>query len=660
MKRILFALVICLLVSVHAATIYAPAVDAQGNGVLTRIEASAQPGKGDVFVSVEPLTGTDTQSSEKLAVKIAAEKAGVDASKYDFLFKIHSDAEVVDGPSAGAALTLLAYAELTHKTPRADLVLTGTIEADGSIGEVGGVFEKAMAVGQSGDYGVFLVPRGQLMQNGVDLSPYAQTKWGLQVVEVQDVDSLVDFAFNTKAGQKLVADAKPVPPLTLVPANPPAQVEPLRQVGERLISQLVAASARVPNDGRSQAISASLSDAVNLSSRLVKNGYYYSAANTAFLALIMADQVQAVNRTRAAARDVLTQLRAQADAINFTVPRQGGWEWLVAGKLRKYWALERMDADEQSLPVVAPDYLAEDFSLSKSWLEAARQFNGIAQGVLGPDVNELSVRGLADAYLTQAEGLARSGKLDSEGLDHVASARAAFQDGEYLTAAFDLQFAIKYSDAQDQAEGLSYVELLQALCGDNLTLSSPCLEPKNYTSVWASLYYDHGRYYVQEANRTHSLGALTNAAKMFQLAAGVEELGREAKEAFANPGNSTGVRPPSGAPASNRPGRLHVSVTTPPQAGEMRNFLLFGVVAVIVLLALLLVVLRRHSTPSAAPASDYRRRLDRAEALMLEGKLSEANYERLRSKYEELMDSKASGGDGAPELVPRRKRLTRK
>ncbi|MEK6843518.1 MAG: hypothetical protein AABY04_03440, partial [Candidatus Micrarchaeota archaeon] len=102
-----------------------PAVDIEGNGLLSTLSVTASPGSGDNFISITPLTGVDTQHSEKIALALAAKKAGVDQKKFDVLFKIESTVEEVDGPSAGAAMALLSYAELTGKRMRRDITITG-------------------------------------------------------------------------------------------------------------------------------------------------------------------------------------------------------------------------------------------------------------------------------------------------------------------------------------------------------------------------------------------------------------------------------------------------------------------------------------------------------------------------------------------------------
>ena len=79
----------------------------------------------------------------------------------DFEFEVEIDSGSVGGPSAGLAFTLAVLDQLTEGelTGGAKVAVTGTINAAGQVGPVGGVLQKAAAVRDLGiDY--FLVPEG--------------------------------------------------------------------------------------------------------------------------------------------------------------------------------------------------------------------------------------------------------------------------------------------------------------------------------------------------------------------------------------------------------------------------------------------------------------------------------------------------------------------
>jgi uncharacterized protein len=140
------------------------AVDQNGNGITTGLVVEAKPGNGETLTNIDKLLfWTDTQQSIQTAKSVAENVTGISASNYDIIYSIESNATVVGGPSAGAALTIATIAALKNETLRSDVVITGTVNNDGSIGQIGGVLEKAKAAKDVGAK-VFLVPLGQGQQ----------------------------------------------------------------------------------------------------------------------------------------------------------------------------------------------------------------------------------------------------------------------------------------------------------------------------------------------------------------------------------------------------------------------------------------------------------------------------------------------------------------
>jgi PDZ domain-containing protein len=83
--------------------------------------------------------------------------------RFDFPFEVELRSERIGGPSAGLAFTLEIIDVLTEGelTGGRRVATTGTIELDGSVGAVGGVAQKTLAVKRSG-VDLFLVPSGEL------------------------------------------------------------------------------------------------------------------------------------------------------------------------------------------------------------------------------------------------------------------------------------------------------------------------------------------------------------------------------------------------------------------------------------------------------------------------------------------------------------------
>lgn len=152
----------------HKAVIRLPAVDKEGKGALADLTVEAVSGRGRVFIGFDasPLVNSDTQSSLRVALDVARRLSNADSSNLDIFYTFSTQSDVVGGKSAGAAATVATMAVLTGSRLRSDTLLTGTVEADGSIGPVGKILEKAKAVRAAG-YVTFLVPVGESKQNVV-------------------------------------------------------------------------------------------------------------------------------------------------------------------------------------------------------------------------------------------------------------------------------------------------------------------------------------------------------------------------------------------------------------------------------------------------------------------------------------------------------------
>lgn len=118
------------------------------------------PGSGGVYVETLPLSQIDLQASTRIAAIVASRVSGARFTSCDYLASIRADSPIIGGPSASAATAVAFAAALLDLPLRDDVVLTGMIMPDGSIGPVGGLKLKLEAAVRSGAK-VFLIPYGQ-------------------------------------------------------------------------------------------------------------------------------------------------------------------------------------------------------------------------------------------------------------------------------------------------------------------------------------------------------------------------------------------------------------------------------------------------------------------------------------------------------------------
>lgn len=195
----------------RSIVLYAPAVAESENGyvgVLTEINVTMMNGSGNVYVITTPLTELDMQGSAKLAVDVAGMLTGKDVSKYDFIFQVKSASPIVGGPSAGGVMCIAVICLLENLETRDDVIMTGMINPDGSIGPVGGILEKGEAAGEAG-MKYFLIPKGQSIgykvvketvggwviykRELINISKELYENYGLIVKEVEDVNEALAY-----------------------------------------------------------------------------------------------------------------------------------------------------------------------------------------------------------------------------------------------------------------------------------------------------------------------------------------------------------------------------------------------------------------------------------------------------------------------------------
>lgn len=189
----------------------------QYDGTVMTIEVSTHAGTGLVLVNTAIPTGVDFQSSAKISAEVAEKYLQIDLSDTDIIFSITADEnehlQAVDGQSAGAAMTVLLISSLQNKKLNDDVIMTGTINPDMSIGLVGGISEKSDAAGKYGAK-TFLVPNkqgvifveecnenqtGNFIYRSCSseqklLSPITEEKYGMKTIEVSNIkDALLYF-----------------------------------------------------------------------------------------------------------------------------------------------------------------------------------------------------------------------------------------------------------------------------------------------------------------------------------------------------------------------------------------------------------------------------------------------------------------------------------
>lgn len=149
-----------------------------------KVTLAVKGAEGGEQRTVDVVAGPNPQDSSKALLGVLVT---TDNARLDTPFPVEFKDSDVGGPSAGLAFTLALIDSLTPGALSGGkkVATTGTIDADGSVGEVGGVAQKAAAVEKAG-IELFVVPDGE-----VDDAKSAVGD-GVKVVGVKNLDEALD------------------------------------------------------------------------------------------------------------------------------------------------------------------------------------------------------------------------------------------------------------------------------------------------------------------------------------------------------------------------------------------------------------------------------------------------------------------------------------
>lgn len=573
MKRLLFVFLFLILFSGALAVIQQDsmkifAVTSEGQGLSADLIVSIEPGSGTVWSSVKPLVGTTTQSAERTAVDVA-KIYSADTEKYDYKFEINSNASVVEGPSAGAAMTLLTVSMLRNKHVPQNVSMTGTIASDGSVGPVGGVFEKAKEASNQG-IKLFLVPKGEAKQivkmpsgvQSVNLIEYASSQWGLKIVEVENMDQALKLAFSDVGSIDLnrqvdenIFDFLPEPiansgSLVLMHDITARYIEASKAKVDAAKKALN--SSMIEDNTLVQSLLGALSnseDTLNEAELLLDRNFLYSAANYAYLAkanaMLVADVAENPSLLSANSTLFHSRLIEMRQKIQLLEEDLGKYipldylEWHIAAQERAVYAENNIGKLLSSQTIVisdstdsAPQYDSllknlQDYEYSVAWYEIAQEFAAESAKSTKKIKPDGAFKESIDPLLVQIENkLAVLPKDEIEDIQRrYDSAKREQELGWYLAAGYDAASAIALINASIEIKKDNDLNILYTTVKATTAKVSGEISKSWNPYIWANLYLDHtgyfvsgADYYIKQKQEAKALEAIKSAVSIAFLA----------------------------------------------------------------------------------------------------------------------------------------------
>jgi ATP-dependent Lon protease len=158
-------------------------------GSTIEIEAAVFPAKkkGSGVVRFNDTAGSMAKDSVFNAASVIRNLTDKDIKDYDIHVNVIGGGKI-DGPSAGAAITICIISSLLNKPIRQDLAITGEISLQGKIKPVGGIFEKIYGARRMG-IKLVTVPKDNEKEIPLNTED-------VQVKVITSIEELMEIAFN--------------------------------------------------------------------------------------------------------------------------------------------------------------------------------------------------------------------------------------------------------------------------------------------------------------------------------------------------------------------------------------------------------------------------------------------------------------------------------
>jgi ATP-dependent Lon protease len=158
-------------------------------GSTIEIEAAVFPAKkkGSGVVRFNDTAGSMAKDSVFNAASVIRNLTDKDIKDYDIHVNVIGGGKI-DGPSAGAAITICIISSLLNKPIRQDLAITGEISLQGKVKPVGGIFEKIYGARRMG-IKIVAIPKDNEKEIPLNTED-------VQVKVITSIEELMEIAFN--------------------------------------------------------------------------------------------------------------------------------------------------------------------------------------------------------------------------------------------------------------------------------------------------------------------------------------------------------------------------------------------------------------------------------------------------------------------------------
>lgn len=451
------------------------------SGNLVYISVKLIDGFGNVYITTIPPTGVSTQISAFEAAFNAFLKDGQDLGKCDVLVNIEGRelTNFVDGPSAGAAITVTTYSALTGKPLRNDSVLTGAILEYGEVGPVGGIFEKAKASMYAGKK--FLLTPVNRLSDRLMLKTLEENST-FNVIEVSNIDEALAFLIDGKEIEQknISALIRALPNITDYNSE---GVEVFKKIAlDMMKNENQTIFSMSEGEEELKEVKKYFINEISRQDFIFNKGYYFTSANDAFLNYIDAGTVSATKNIDVESK--YEQVKSCLSGINLKQKTDKNFEYVIGAELREEWASQKMKEIEIDGTNLFEDkyFMFGEMMYADAWCKIATSFSQV-ETPKGKLLNESKLRDFAFSMMKLAE----ESEISSDELkDRLNNAQDLFEKGKYAASIYETTYALSMHKSDFTIKDTNKMEQ-----------ETKYLISQNLTSFWGKVYQGHGVFLTQ-------------------------------------------------------------------------------------------------------------------------------------------------------------------
>jgi len=541
----------------HTVVIHAPAVaktsTGQLVGVVTEFVITVAPGHGHVYIETWPLAQVDMQASARLAAQVAGRVLGVNMSHYDVFIQVRANTSIIGGPSAGGTMTVGIIAALEGWKINPNVMMTGMINPDGSIGPVGGILEKASAAHEAGAK-IFLIPEGQRIQyvqetqkkeiggvieintetKPVDVVKYAEERWGLKVIEVKDIYQAV-YYFTGHRIPKPAAPTNVRIDTSFLKGDAEQDYQNTTAYYSKVLAELKSSNVGYDTYETLLAALQSAGQLLNQSKEYIDEGMYYTALSKDFQARIIIRHVDWYLNTNTQ-EDVQALLNRVKNEINSTEAYVENQTIRGVTMLQAIAAAEQRVEDAKSAldsawkyyysgdywdAIGEAAYAYERAKTAIFWTNLGKRF------ATGEPIDKNVVKVTARDYIDESDLIVAyiesmyGDVLGNSLTDTIEKAQQYYDDGKYSAALFTaMQARVQgevFLDTLAITNWTVLMDKLNMVKGDAKTAIG-IAEEKGVTPILAIAYYEFAQSFEELAKKNQSVDDLQTAMTFYMYA----------------------------------------------------------------------------------------------------------------------------------------------